>query len=63
LQLTSQLLSFLDLDHSQADAIDWGTLAIYTCAARCSPLAPVKYLREFLWMQNVSADEVVTKGE
>ena len=53
----------------EADDIDWGVLAIYTCSASCVPPAPstldvIAYPEEFVWMQAPPADPMGTvEGE
>jgi pre-rRNA-processing protein TSR4 len=52
-QIMPQLLHFLHVERVERDwtekAIDWGTLAIYTCAQSCDSKLP--YCKEFLWRQ------------
>lgn len=38
-QVMPQLLNHLQLDMLDADSLDWGTLAVYTCQASCEPRA------------------------
>jgi len=35
-----QAIHFLGVDSSDAEAPDWATIAVYTCAASCAPAAP-----------------------
>ncbi|KAG9469520.1 hypothetical protein GDO78_020303 [Eleutherodactylus coqui] len=52
-QVMPQLLNHLKVDSLQ-ESIDWGVLAVYTCAANCN--AETCYVEEFLWKQDVSVD-------
>eukprot|EP01116_Phalansterium_solitarium_P000559 TRINITY_DN10383_c0_g1_i1.p2 TRINITY_DN10383_c0_g1~~TRINITY_DN10383_c0_g1_i1.p2 ORF type:complete len:411 (-),score=113.88 TRINITY_DN10383_c0_g1_i1:160-1392(-) len=61
-QLMPQLLYELKVDNVQAKSIDWGVLAVYTCAKGCDPLRRDGakphcggYTEEFLWRQNVAS--------
>jgi pre-rRNA-processing protein TSR4 len=55
-----QLLSYLGVDEDDPSAPDWGTIAVYSCAASCAP-APGEggqddgdgsaYAEEFVWVQ------------
>ena len=49
LQVMPQLLSSLGIDDEQDNALDWGTLAVYSCAASCD--AKQAYAEEFVWVQ------------
>ncbi|CAG0917128.1 unnamed protein product [Notodromas monacha] len=49
-QIMPQLLTHLSLG-SEKDAVDWGTIAVYTCSDSCRPS---EYAREFLWKQDFS---------
>lgn len=52
-QILPQLLNHLDLDE-MGDSVDWGTLAVYTCSANCSPTADGDaYVAEFVWKQQL----------
>ncbi|MBN3309288.1 PDCD2 protein, partial [Amia calva] len=53
LQVMPQLLNHLKVDAPGA-SIDWGTLAVYTCAQSCDQ--GNRYTPEFLWKQDFSAD-------
>ena len=44
-----QLLSSLDIDDEQDTALDWGTLAVYSCSASCQ--GPSAYQEEFVYVQ------------
>lgn len=44
-----QLLSSLDIDDEQDSALDWGTIAIYSCSASCDVQSA--YAEEFVWVQ------------
>lgn len=39
-QVMPQALHFMQVDSSDAEAPDWATIAVYTCAASCAPCAP-----------------------
>lgn len=59
-----QLLNHLQQDEMDADALDWGTLVVYTCSSSCgggsgstcsggqggAPCGPA-YAEEFVWVQ------------
>lgn len=49
LQVMPQLLSSLDIDDEQDTALDWGTIAVYCCAASCN--TEEAYAEEFVWVQ------------
>ncbi|KAF7254321.1 Programmed cell death protein 2 [Varanus komodoensis] len=51
-QVMPQLLNHLKVD-SLGESIDWGTLAIYTCADSCN--FGSQYTEEFIWKQNISS--------
>jgi pre-rRNA-processing protein TSR4 len=44
-----QLLSSLGIDDEHDSALDWGTVAVYSCSASCQGTAA--YLEEFVWVQ------------
>uniref|UniRef100_A0A803U1M2 Programmed cell death protein 2 C-terminal domain-containing protein n=1 Tax=Anolis carolinensis TaxID=28377 RepID=A0A803U1M2_ANOCA len=46
-----QLLNYLKVD-SLGESIDWGTLAVYTCAENCNQ--GNGYTEEFVWKQDIS---------
>lgn len=48
-QVMPQLLSSLGIDDEQETALDWGTIALYSCAASCS--TQQAYVEEFVWVQ------------
>ncbi|XP_042306447.1 LOW QUALITY PROTEIN: programmed cell death protein 2 [Sceloporus undulatus] len=50
-QVMPQLLNHLKVD-SLEESIDWGILAIYTCAENCS--LGSRYIEEFVWKQDIS---------
>uniref|UniRef100_A0A7S0RG65 Programmed cell death protein 2 C-terminal domain-containing protein n=1 Tax=Chlamydomonas leiostraca TaxID=1034604 RepID=A0A7S0RG65_9CHLO len=60
-QVMPQLLNHLGQDEGDRDALDWSTLAVYTCAGSCSLAAAPKvahavqggstYLEEYVWVQ------------
>ena len=45
-----QLLSSLGIDDEQDSALDWGTLAVYSCAVSC--ITKEAYAEEFVWVQS-----------
>ncbi|XP_034964388.1 programmed cell death protein 2 isoform X2 [Zootoca vivipara] len=51
-QIMPQLLNHLKVD-SLGESIDWGTLAIYTCADSCN--RGNHYTEEFVWKQDISS--------
>ncbi|XP_025940904.1 programmed cell death protein 2, partial [Apteryx rowi] len=51
-QIMPQLLNHLKVD-SLGESIDWGTLAVYTCANNCNE--GNQYTEEFIWKQDFSA--------
>ncbi|PVU86645.1 hypothetical protein BB561_006616 [Smittium simulii] len=55
-QVMPQLLNYLNLNHSQKEGIDWGTLLIYTCPKNCE--TDKEYKKEFIWRQNFSTDGI-----
>ncbi|KAH7288423.1 hypothetical protein KP509_31G026300 [Ceratopteris richardii] len=48
-QILPQLLYYFKVSNDR-DALDWGTIAIYSCEASCSPLQG--YVEEFAWVQS-----------
>jgi pre-rRNA-processing protein TSR4 len=61
-----QLLSYLGVDEDDPSAPDWGTIAVYSCAASCDPAGgggggggggeregggDSAYAEEFVWVQ------------
>ena len=55
-QITSQILNFLQIDHLQQDAFDFGTLIIYSCAKSCS--SDTEFMTEYCWRQEFSNDGI-----
>uniref|UniRef100_A0A8D0EB30 Programmed cell death 2 n=1 Tax=Salvator merianae TaxID=96440 RepID=A0A8D0EB30_SALMN len=51
-QVMPQLLNHLKVD-SLGESIDWGTLAVYTCADSCN--RGNHYTEEFIWKQDISS--------
>uniref|UniRef100_A0A6I8N0F8 Programmed cell death 2 n=1 Tax=Ornithorhynchus anatinus TaxID=9258 RepID=A0A6I8N0F8_ORNAN len=51
-QVMPQLLNYLKADRL-GTSLDWGVLAVYTCARSCS-LATTHYIEEFIWKQDVA---------
>ncbi|XP_041108734.1 programmed cell death protein 2 [Polyodon spathula] len=54
-QIMPQLLNYLKVDSPEA-SIDWGTLAVYTCADSCDQ--GNKYTAEFIVKQDYCADHI-----
>ncbi|XP_034043450.1 programmed cell death protein 2 [Thalassophryne amazonica] len=52
-QVMPQLLNSLCVDSTGA-SIDWGTLAVYTCAVSCNH--EYHYCQEFIWKQDFGSD-------
>jgi len=52
-QIMPQLLTHLQIDDSQVDSVDWGTLLVYTCPNSCQKTGQA-FHNEFLWRQNFS---------
>ncbi|KAF8071111.1 PDCD2 [Scenedesmus sp. PABB004] len=56
-QVMPQLLSLMELDPGDPHAPDWGTIAVYSCPASCTPppvegpRGPSAYVEEFVWVQ------------
>ena len=55
-QITSQILNFLDIDHSDKDALDFGTLIIYSCQNSCD--SKKDFMAEFCWRQEFTCDGI-----
>lgn len=49
-QIMPQLLNNLNVDPSDSNAPDWGTIAIYSCAASCA-VSSRSYVKEYVWVQ------------
>ena len=52
-QVMPQLLNSLNVDPMDKMSPDWGTIAVYSCAASCSPqpLDGCSYVEEYVWVQ------------
>ncbi len=50
-QVMPQLLNHLNQDELSQQALDWGTLVVYSCPASCVAPAGVGYVEEFVWAQ------------
>lgn len=50
MQVMPQLLNYLGITHSDPDALDWGTLLVYSCNANCAPQNGI-YHKEVIWRQ------------
>ena len=57
LQIMPQMLNYLRLDEALDGGVDWGTLAIYTCADNCDQ-GPA-YKKEYLWKQDFAETDVL----
>ncbi|KAJ3104303.1 Programmed cell death protein 2 [Phlyctochytrium planicorne] len=61
-QIMPQLLSHLEIDHSNPDALDWGVVVVFTCSALCQPTdgtgKPLTYVEELVFQQPFSAASV-----
>lgn len=55
-QITSQILNFLNIDHSKQDALDFGTLIIYSCQNSCNSKS--EFMTEFCWRQDFTNDGI-----
>lgn len=53
-----QLLNFLDLKDVMK-CFDWGILAIFTCKQSCVPKD--KYIREYIWKQDIVQEEIESR--
>jgi pre-rRNA-processing protein TSR4 len=53
-QILPQLLYYLKMDPTSKDALDWGTLLIYTCARNCH-VTNTNYIQEVIWKQDFSS--------
>lgn len=49
-QVLPQLLHFLQLKND-SNSLDWGTIAVYTCAKSCTAAVTKGYAEEFAWTQ------------
>lgn len=54
-QILPQMLAHLDIDNTQVDSLDWGTVAFYTCSLHCEG-ANGKYAEEHWIRQNISPE-------
>ncbi|KAJ3188295.1 Programmed cell death protein 2 [Gaertneriomyces sp. JEL0708] len=54
-QIMPQLLTHLKIDHYARDALDWGTILVYSCSSNCQPTddagQPLPYMQEVVWRQ------------
>jgi pre-rRNA-processing protein TSR4 len=57
-QIMPQVLNYLDIDHSAPDALDFGSLFVYTCPNNCQPSPQQSYMNEFVWRQDFSKDSM-----
>lgn len=48
-----QLLNVLHINHYAPDALDWGTVIIYSCIGNCQP-SSMDYMEEVVWRQMFS---------
>ncbi|CAG8462186.1 10330_t:CDS:2 [Scutellospora calospora] len=56
-QILSILLNYLQVDHTQKDSLDWGTLLVYSCKDNCH-IGDKNYVEEILWRQDFSDEGV-----
>ncbi|KAI7878641.1 hypothetical protein K492DRAFT_170670 [Lichtheimia hyalospora FSU 10163] len=54
-QILSTLINYLDISPDANDALDWGSLYIYTCKHNC-PIGDNVFASEYLWKQDFSTD-------
>lgn len=55
-----QILNFLGIDASDAAALDFGTIAVYSCSNSCALLPDSErcaYAEEFVFVQPSATDE------
>ncbi|KAI8825764.1 programmed cell death protein 2 [Fimicolochytrium jonesii] len=52
-QAMPQLLNVLDINHFTSDALDWGTIIVYSCVGNCQPEGQT-YMEETVWRQMFS---------
>lgn len=51
-QIMPQILNILGVDPSDDHSLDWGTIAIYSCAASCNTSSHgISYCKEYAWVQ------------
>ena len=55
LETSEELALSLAAGANNADSLDWGTVALYTCSASCVAAEgePSAYVEEFCWHQQV----------
>jgi pre-rRNA-processing protein TSR4 len=58
-QILPQLLHALNVDHSQPDALDWGTLLVYSCSSNCE--TDGRTVEEVVWRQDFSSQGIGDK--
>lgn len=49
MQILPQLLNWLELDNEKIDCLDWGAIAVYSCAKSCT--SKDAYVEEFVFVQ------------
>ncbi|KAJ3328589.1 Programmed cell death protein 2 [Blyttiomyces sp. JEL0837] len=57
-QIMPQLLSYLSVDHSRPDSLDWGTMMVFSCSKYCQPTEggnSIPYMPCFIARQDFSA--------
>ncbi|KAG9301675.1 hypothetical protein G9A89_016746 [Geosiphon pyriformis] len=62
-QILSTLLNYLDIDHTQPNSLDWGTLLVYTCKQNCHVNKETNYVQEIIWRQVFTEEEPPTSGK
>jgi len=55
-QVLPQILNLLCMDDTSKNALDFGTILVYTCEQNCDTNGV--YLTEFLWRQDFSNDGI-----
>ncbi|KAH6562057.1 hypothetical protein BASA62_009390 [Batrachochytrium salamandrivorans] len=52
-QIMPQLLQNIGIDHTDWNALDWGTVLLYTCTSSCQP-KDIRFIEEAVAVQNFS---------
>ncbi|KAG0226877.1 Programmed cell death protein 2 [Actinomortierella wolfii] len=60
-QILPQLLNYMAIDHSRADALDFGTVLVYSCKENCH-VEGKHYLDEVVFVQQFSEDGIQGKN-
>ncbi|RHZ81921.1 hypothetical protein Glove_116g54 [Diversispora epigaea] len=56
-QILSTLINYLNIDNTQKESLDWGTILVYSCKDNCH-VKDMYYIEEFIWRQDFSEDGV-----